>query len=153
MTQKQEIALEAFRTGFNCAQSVISVFVDQLGYNYEQAMQTASGFGGGMGKLQATCGAATGAFMVIGLYTSSKYSDIQVQKVRNNDLIQTFNKQFLDKMGARKCIDLLGVDINSTTGQRLFDEHQLKGKVCEKCVATAVHILEELLEVENSVAK
>jgi len=150
MTQKQEIALEAFRTGFNCAQSVISVFVDQLGYNYEQAMQTASGFGGGMGKLQATCGAATGAFMVIGLFTSSKYLDINEQKVRNNQLIQIFNKQFLEVMGARKCSDLLGVDLNTRKGQQQFEEGYLKDTVCEKCVATAVNILEELLELENS---
>jgi len=150
MTQKQEIALEAFRTGFNCAQSVISVFVDQLGYNYEQAMQTASGFGGGMGKLQATCGAATGAFMVIGLFTSSKYPDINEQKVRNNQLIQIFNKQFLEVMGARKCSDLLGVDLNTRKGQQQFEEGHLKDTVCEKCVATAVNILEELLELENS---
>ena len=149
MTQKQEIALEAFRTGFNCAQSVISVFVDQLGYNYEQAMQTASGFGGGMGKLQATCGAATGAFMVIGLYTSGRYPDISVQKVKNNEIIQAFNKQFMEQMGARKCIDILGVDLNTREGQLKFEEDQLKSKVCEKCVATAVNILEELLELEN----
>jgi len=153
MSQKQEIALEAFRTGFNCAQSVISVFVDQLGYNYEQAMQTASGFGGGMGRLQATCGAATGAFMVIGLYTSGKFPDITEQKAWNNQLIQTFNEQFLAQMGTRKCSDLLGVDLNTTEGLRLFDEHQLKGKICEKCVATAVNILEALLELENSLTK
>jgi len=149
MTRKQEIALEAFRTGFNCAQSVISVFVDQLGYNYEQAMQTASGFGRGMGKLQATCGAATGAFMVIGLYTSGRYPDISVQKVKNNEIIQAFNKQFMEQMGARKCIDILGVDLSTREGQLKFEEDQLKSKVCEKCVATAVNILEELLELEN----
>ena len=153
MTQKEEIALEAFRSGFNCAQAVISVFVDQLGYNYEQAMQTASGFGGGMGKLQATCGAATGAFMVIGLYTSGKYPDINEQKIRNNSLIQSFNDQFLKQMGARKCSDLLGIDFNTKKGKQQFEEGHLKSRICEKCVATAVNILEELLGVENSIAK
>lgn len=145
MTQKQEIALDAFRTGFNCAQSVISVFVDQLGYNYEQAMQMASGFGGGMGKLQATCGAATGAFMVIGLYTSAKYPEITEQKFRNNALIQTFNERFLERMGSRKCSDLLGIDFNTPEGQLKFEREGLKSKVCENCVTTAVQILEELL--------
>ena len=51
---------------FNCAQSVLVPFADRLGIPEDTAFNMAAHFGGGM-KMGATCGAVTGALMVLGL--------------------------------------------------------------------------------------
>ena len=62
-----EKAISSFRGDFNCAQSILSSFATQYGLDRDTALRLSSGFGGGMARLQNTCGAVSGAFMVIGL--------------------------------------------------------------------------------------
>ena len=64
-------ALSTFDSGFNCSQSVLTAFCNEFGLHDEPAFRIACGFGGGMGRMAKTCGAVTGAFMVIGLKTWS----------------------------------------------------------------------------------
>lgn len=63
-------AIDSFRAGNNCAQSVLLAFKDDFNFDENLASKISVGFGGGMGRLQEKCGAVTGAFMVIGLYSS-----------------------------------------------------------------------------------
>ena len=51
---------------YNCAQSVIIAFAAECGINQGKACQLGAHFGSGM-KMAATCGAITGALMVIGM--------------------------------------------------------------------------------------
>ena len=64
---KIDTAVSGFKEGFNCAQSVLSAFSEELGLTRETALKIACPFGGGMARQAETCGAVTGAFMVIGL--------------------------------------------------------------------------------------
>ncbi len=64
---KSECSEQCFLSGFNCAQAVFSTFSGQLGLEPELALRIAGSFGGGMGHIGETCGAVTGAFMLIGL--------------------------------------------------------------------------------------
>ena len=91
--KRSEKALEYYSNGFNCAQSVIISFADILDFDEEAAIRMASGFGGGMGQMQQTCGAVTGAFMVIG-YLRGKYKDGDEQaneKINELKASSTFN--------------------------------------------------------------
>ncbi len=67
MKSKEEIAVESFRSGLNCAQSVVAAYADEMSFDRNLALSISCGFGGGMGRLQETCGAATGAFMILGI--------------------------------------------------------------------------------------
>ena len=60
-------AVACFKEGFNCSQAVLSSFDDDFGLDKDMALKLAAGFGGGMGRMAQTCGAVTGAYMVIGL--------------------------------------------------------------------------------------
>ena len=51
----------------NCAQAVCAALADETGLSEEQMKQAAAGFGGGMGTMEATCGALIGAGIVAGL--------------------------------------------------------------------------------------
>ena len=62
-----EQAVSCFKGGFNCSQAVLSTYAQDFGLDREAALKLAAGFGGGMGRMAGTCGAVTGAFMVLGL--------------------------------------------------------------------------------------
>ena len=53
----------------NCCQAVTAALADLTELSEEQLHQIAAGFGGGMGTMEATCGALVGAGIVAGLAT------------------------------------------------------------------------------------
>ena len=57
-------AVALFKEGFNCSQSVVAAFADKYGFTQEQALRMSASFGGGIGRMRETCGAACGLFML-----------------------------------------------------------------------------------------
>ena len=51
-------AVELFKSGYNCSQSVVAAFADMYGFTQEQSLRMAASFGGGIGRMRETCGAA-----------------------------------------------------------------------------------------------
>lgn len=72
MKTKAEKAIAYFNSGLNCAQSVFTAYAEEFNIDPELAISISCGFGGGMGRLQETCGAVTGAFMVLGMHNCQK---------------------------------------------------------------------------------
>ncbi len=66
MTLKEEKARALFREGYNCAQSVVGAFCDEMQMEKETALRLASSFGGGMGRLREVCGTVSGMFLIAG---------------------------------------------------------------------------------------
>ena len=62
-----ETALTCFKEGHSCAQAIVVVYGPKLGLDRESALKIASTFCGGLGMTGETCGAVTGALMVLGL--------------------------------------------------------------------------------------
>jgi len=142
MKVRKEIAREKFLEGFNCSQSVLVAFFQDLGLKEEDLLKISSGFGGGMGRMQKTCGAVTGAFMVIG-YLNGRYQEGDTaSKAKTYDLIQKFADDFKEVNGTINCLELLGVNFN--------DEEAMKEAVkqggfkdqCLKYILDAVEIIE-----------
>jgi len=136
-------AIECFNNGFNCAQAILSTYCEQFGLDGETARKLSCGFGAGMGRLGETCGAVTGAYMLIGLkYGQSSVGDSEA-KERTYRLIQEFSRQFIEHNQSTNCRELLGVDL-------LHGDKQLAGQrvqtVCPKAVKDAAEILENILE-------
>ena len=59
-------AVEMFRNGCACSQAILAVYGPSQGLAKDIALRLAAGFAGGM-RMGETCGAVTGAFMVLGL--------------------------------------------------------------------------------------
>jgi len=146
---KYEIAIEAFKSGSNCAQSVLKAFAKELNIEEIQAMQMASGFGAGMGRLQKTCGAVTGAFMVIGLSNSLAIQLDEVRRDKTTQMIQQFEKRFIGAHSNTDCQHLINCDLNTEEGQNKFQEQQLGEFVCQNCIFSSVRILEEVIPFIN----
>lgn len=142
---KLERAEVIFNEGFNCCQSVIAVFAEKQGLKTETALKLASGFGGGMGKSGETCGAVTGAYMVLGLKYGGKKAEDTEAKKRTYALVREFSTKFRSVNGSLLCRDLLGCDIGTEEGRRRAREKNLFSTLCPKIVMDSVGILEQLL--------
>lgn len=127
----------------NCAQAMLSVYGKYFGLSEEMAIKIASGFGGGMGHMGKTCGAVTGAFMVLGGLTYENENPNARSEVYS--LVQEFTKRFIARSGSICCKDLLGYDFSTDEGARIIREQKLTSTVCPKLDQCAGEIVEELI--------
>jgi C_GCAxxG_C_C family probable redox protein len=139
--RKSLFSVENFKT-LNCAQSVLLSFADDLNLDEMTAKKISLGFGGGMAMAE-TCGAVTGAYMVLGLKARHDAKTMQEMKEETKLAVRKFNELFIAKHGSLKCKKLLGVDISTTEGAELANTKNLYNTVCTKLVASAADILEE----------
>jgi C_GCAxxG_C_C family probable redox protein len=109
------------------------------------ALKIAQGFGGGMGRMAQTCGAVTGAFMVLGL----KYGNADIHdkkaKERIYGLVREFVRRFESRNSSISCRELLGCDISGPGGVKEAKEKGLFTSVCPKAVRDATEILDEMI--------
>ena len=137
--------------GFSCAQALLAVYGPGLGMDRETALKVAGGFGGGMGRMAGTCGAVTGAYMVIGLvHSMTKRGDLP-QKELSYEYIRKFAEKFRERNRTLVCRELMGVDVSTPEGFAEAKEKNIARTVCPKYVRDAAEILEELLA--DSLAK
>jgi len=142
MGSKVSEALEAFNNGFNCSQAVLSTYCGECGLDKETALKISCGMGVGMARLGSTCGAVTGAYMVIGLKYGSCLPGDAETKEKTFALIQEFDRQFAAKHGTTNCRELLGVDMRH--GDKAIASQQVNS-VCPVLVEDAAEILEAIL--------
>jgi len=133
-----EDAASLFGKGFNCTQSVLTAYGTELGLNKEIALKIASAFGGGMGLMGGTCGAVTGAFMVIGLKHGATEPHREAE-MKTYKLVEKFVNKFKSRNNSILCKELLGFDIASPTARKIAK------KKCPKYVRDAAEIIKEIL--------
>lgn len=111
MSKEQRIALavDYFRQGFNCAQAVCAAFADLYGFSEEQAVRMAASFGGGIGRMRETCGAACGMFLLAGLDCGATRGDDRDGKAHNYAVVQQLAETFRQRNGSLICAELLGL--------------------------------------------
>ena len=141
---RSEKAVSDFNKGYNCAQSVFSAFSDVSGVDEDLSRSIASGFGAGFGRLQKTCGAVTGAIMVIGC----RFLKGNEWSVTSKEVIYKKTREFIEKFrqrnGAIKFLELIGVNLETEEGQRIANEKNLFREKCAKYVKDACELLEEI---------
>lgn len=143
---KKDKALKYFRDHFNCSQAVFTVFGTEEGLSEEHCLKTACGFGGGIGRQQLTCGAVTGAAMVLGLRYGKGTNDPEEKKTETYALVRKLFAEFEKKNGSVSCRELLkGLDMNDPGDHQRIIEMGLFEILCEKYVTDAVEITEEII--------
>jgi len=139
---KANEAVACFNGSFNCSQAVFSTYCEELGLDKESALKIACGFGAGMGRLQETCGAVTGAYMLIGLMHGKYLPGDDSAKDRTYALVREFAELFEERNKTTRCRELLGVDL--INGDRQTASERVK-TVCPKMVLDAAEIIEQIL--------
>lgn len=135
----------AMDESYNCTQALLLPFLEQYGIREEDGFKIASVFGAGMGRMQETCGAVTGAFMVLGL----EYGFVNPKDEQQRELLlektREFVAKFKDEYGTIKCRDLLLCDLNTEEGQKKHKEKNQRELICKQCVKHSVRILEGMI--------
>lgn len=140
-----EEAVSCFADGFSCSQSIVSTYGNEFGLDREKALKISTGFGGGMGRLGGTCGAVTGAIMVIGLKYGRATIEDMGSKEKTYELVREFVDRFKEINGSTSCNKLLDCDINTPEGTRHAMGNNLFKTLCPDFVRTSAEILEKLL--------
>lgn len=133
-----------FLQGIDCSQVVTGEFAHEMKLDQDQARKIASCFGGGM-MCGETCGAVTGALMVIGMvYGHSREGD-QEQKDLMTAKTAEFKKLFLENYPSCMCRDLLGHDISKPGEMDRVLEKGLLAEFCPCVVEDVIRILEKMI--------
>jgi C_GCAxxG_C_C family probable redox protein len=144
-----EGAVLCFEQGFSCSQALLSTYGPELGLDREIALKVATAFGGGMGGMGETCGAVTGAFMVIGLkYGRTRDEDGDAAEKAYN-VVREFVDKSKSRHGSIVCRELLDYDISSPQRMQAATEEGLFTIRCPRFVRDAAEIVELLLGEEG----
>ena len=145
---EKERAVELFKEGFNCSQSVFVAFSHRFDIDEETAKKVSAGLGGGLGRMREVCGAVSGAAMVIGSITAPTDGKDSDSKQKNYELVREFANRFTERNGSIICRELLGLDVkmeNSAQPEKRTAEYYKK-RPCVELVSDAAEILAELIE-------
>jgi C_GCAxxG_C_C family probable redox protein len=130
-----ERAARLHANGHNCAQAVAVTFADEVRMDKPALFKISESFGRGMGNTDGTCGAISGALMILSLFKSGG-DPKNVTKTTTYEFGATFYEQFVKSAGSATCRELQGLD----TGTPLYS--------CEDCIHEAVKILYDMISEE-----
>lgn len=154
MINKEEQAAKAmayFKEGYNCAQSVVLAYADYYGLTHELALHISASFGGGIGRMRETCGAACGMFLLAGFERCATSGPDREGKAANYALVQKLAEAFKQEHGALRCTDLLGLSKKEpivSTPEVRTPQYYAK-RPCPMIVASAARIFGDYLESEG----
>ena len=129
--------------GLNCSQAILTVFGSSFGIDPEKARPLGRAFGAGMGRLALTCGALTGAVMVLGLAKDNPV-EAEARELSYGKVRELF-RRFEALHGTTLCKSLLGADLSTEEGRQRAREDKLVSKICPGLVREVAGLLEALL--------
>ena len=137
-----ERGVELFKSGYNCAQAVVGAFADLYDIPKDVALRMSASFGGGMGRMRLTCGAASGMFMLAGLENGCATTESPQKRAENYALVQELAAEFKEINGSLTCAELLGLRTGkseSPTPNARTQEYY-KNRPCAMMVESACRI-------------
>lgn len=140
---REEIT-DLFMKGIDCSQVVTENFADQMGMTKEQARKISACFGGGM-MCGETCGAVTGALMVLGMKYGHWVEGDMAQKEIMMQKTAEFKKLFQEKYPSCICRDLLGYDLGKPGELEKVMESGKLLSFCPGIVEASIEALEKVL--------
>lgn len=154
-------AIANFKAGYNCSQSVAMAFADLYGIGEEQMSWISASFGGGIGRMRETCGAACGMFLLCGLETRPEgmtYPNNELKRL-NYEAVQLLANRFKEENGSLLCRELLGLNklraegkmpesMVGSTPEARTDEYYRK-RPCVRMVECAARIYGKYLEEKH----
>ena len=145
---EKERAVELFKEGFNCSQSVFTAFAYRFGMDEETALKVSAGLGGGLGRMREVCGAVSGGAMVIGSICSATEGKDGDSKQKNYELVREFAEKFAKENGSIICRELLELDVKMEKSAKPEERtaQYYKKRPCVELVECAARIIEEMIK-------
>ena len=138
-------AYRMFDIGFDCAQTVLAHFADDLEIEEETALKITSAFGGGIAGTGGMCGCVTGALMALGMKYGFTDPDAIGKGIMNSKNAE-FLAKFKERCGAVNCRELLGLDVSIPEQAAEVAATGVIQARCPHFATAACDILEEMLE-------
>lgn len=135
-TRIQE-TIEKHDKGYNCAQAVACTYCDLVGVDEETMFKMTEALGLGMGGMEGTCGAVTGACVLAGMKRSTGNLEKPDSKAESYKLSRRIVREFADQNQSVVCRELKGVE----TGKVL--------RSCQDCIQDAARLAEKVLFSEE----
>ncbi|MBR0091214.1 MAG: C_GCAxxG_C_C family protein [Lachnospiraceae bacterium] len=133
-----------FKSGIDCSQVVIEAFSEETGLKKEEGYRIGAAFGGGMG-VGETCGAVTGAMIVLGCL----YGHDDTAHMEKKDVINAKRAAFLERFQKRhdsfNCNGLLKHDIADPAEFQKILEEGLLFDFCPRVAKDCMEIVQELI--------
>ncbi len=147
MSEYTDRAVELFKSGFNCSQSVFAAFSDKIGLPEETALRVSAALGGGVGRMREVCGALLGASMLAGMVYGATEGTDRAAKQKTYEAVQAIAAEFKKENPSIVCRELLGLSKNSavTAVPQARTEDYYKKRPCLRLVACAAAAAEKVL--------
>ena len=145
-SQYAQKAMNLFKEGYNCSQSVFLAFKDLYGIDRHTALKLSSSFGGGMGRLREVCGSVSGMFLTAGILYGYDSPKDRSSKTAHYKRLQALARSFEELNGSIVCRELLGLDQKKESyvpEERTKDYY--RKRPCEQIVGCAAYIMEEYI--------
>lgn len=143
-------AVDYFKSGYGCCQSVVAAFADLYGMDETMALRVAAGFGGGVGRLRMVCGAVSGIVILVGLDCGQTEGSDHEGKAACYKVVQELLSSFREKNGSVICAELLGLGgVPAVTGTYVPDERNAeyyRKRPCGSKVESAARVFAEYLD-------
>ena len=145
MTRKEK-AMNYFKEGFNCSQSVVLAYSDMLDADESFLLKLSSSFGGGLGRLREVCGAVSGMAIVTGILYGYDDSSSKEDKADHYKRIQELAHEFEKRNGSIVCRELLGLNVkhDEPTPEARTAEYYKK-RPCPIILGNAAKIVAEII--------
>lgn len=131
--KRTELADRLHDKKYNCCQAVLCAWADKTDIDEQTLFRIGEGFGLGMGCMDGTCGALSGAIALAGLANSDGDLDAPKTKASTMKLSREILSRFSERCRSTICRELKGVD----TGKMLCS--------CPDCIRIACEIAGEVL--------
>lgn len=140
--RRAEMAMDNFKEGYNCAQSVILAFSDLINIERNDLLRLASPFGGGIGRMREVCGAVSGMIMVEGILLGYSSPDATDEKKVVYSRTRSLAEEYIQQNGSIICRELLqGVPHSDGSIPEQRNDEYYKKRPCAELVYCAAEIL------------
>ena len=133
MESRAEKSVERMKKGYNCAQAVACTYCDLVGIDEVTMFKLTEALGHGMGNMEGTCGAISGAVLLAGMKGSTGNIEKPESKQTSYGYSKAVLAQFQAMNGATICKDLKGAE----TGKVL--------RACSGCIKDAALLAEQII--------
>ncbi|KAF5085783.1 putative redox-active protein [anaerobic digester metagenome] len=141
--ERQNKAIELFRSGLSCAQAILMAYGPDLDLPESVASRLGSGLGGGIGRSQEVCGAINAAAMMLSMkYGNSQPDDLE-SKDRAAERVSQFMKQAAAEFGGVTCMRIVGFNMFTPEGKQKAARLDVHKMICEHIVTRVAAILDE----------
>jgi C_GCAxxG_C_C family probable redox protein len=140
---RYEKAFDYHVRGFNCCQSVIAAFADEIGMTEQECFDLGGGFGGGAGTGEL-CGAIVGGIMVLGKLTPVDPADPVGSKKRTQAKGKKLQAEFEFRFRHLRCADLVKEEEIYGEAPMWASHVEIRNR-CDAMILTAVELVELIM--------